>query len=322
MGQVIVRAKSGNLADAALAAETLVPQSILGLKQDRQRYAFFTNEQGGLHDDLMIANRGDHLFFVVNAGCKEADIAHMRAHMSDTCDIEVITNRSLIALQGPSSETALGALCQDVVDMKFMDVATVNIMGAECWVSRSGYSGEDGYEISIPAENTVAIVKALLAMDSVEPVGLGARDSLRLEGGLCLYGNDIDQTTSPIEAGLIWAIQKIRRNGGERAGGFPGAEIILEQIENGVARKRVGLRPEGRAPMRAGTVIFANETDDKPIGTVSSGGFGPTFEGPVAMGYVAIEHSEIGTELFAELRGKRLPLTVAAMPFVPANFKR
>ena len=322
MGQVIVRPKSGNYADVALAAEALVPQNLLTLKEGRQRYAFFTNEQGGLLDDLMIANRGDHLFFVVNAACKDADIAHMQAHMSDTCDIEVITDRALIALQGPSSEAALGALCPDVMAMKFMDVAIVDIMGSECWVSRSGYSGEDGYEVSIPADKTTAIVQALLDMDAVEPVGLGARDSLRLEGGLCLYGNDIDTTTSPIEAGLIWAIQKARRTGGERAGGFPGSEIILGQIENGVDKKRVGLRPEGRAPMRAGTVIYANETDSDPVGSVSSGGFGPSFEGPVAMGYISSSHAEVGTELFAELRGKRLPVSVAAMPFVPANFKR
>jgi aminomethyltransferase len=322
MGQVIVRPKSGNYADAALAAEALVPQNLLTLKEGRQRYAFFTNEQGGLLDDLMIANRGDHLFFVVNAACKEADIAHMQAHMSETCDIEVITDRALIALQGPSSEAALGALCSEVMAMKFMDVAIVDIMGTECWVSRSGYSGEDGYEVSIPADKTAAIVQALLDMDTVEPVGLGARDSLRLEGGLCLYGNDIDTTTSPIEAGLIWAIQKARRTGGERAGGFPGSDIILDHIEEGVDRKRVGLRPEGRAPMRAGTVIFANETDSDPVGSVSSGGFGPSFEGPVAMGYITTSHAEVGTELFAELRGKRLPVSVAAMPFVPANFKR
>ena len=322
MGQVIVRAKSGAYEDAALAAEALVPMSILGLKENRQRYAFFTNDQGGLSDDLMIANRGDHLFFVVNAACKDADIAHMRANMSDTCDIEVIEDRALIALQGPASERALGALCADVINMKFMDVAVVDIMGAECWVSRSGYSGEDGYEVSIPAEDATTIVEALLAMDGVEPVGLGARDSLRLEAGLCLYGNDIDETTSPIEAGLNWAIQKIRRVGGERAGGFPGADIILDHIENGVGKKRVGLRPEGRAPMRAGTLIFATETATDSVGKITSGGFGPSFEGPVAMGYINIEHANLGTELFAELRGKRLPITVADMPFIPANFKR
>jgi aminomethyltransferase len=322
MGQVILRAKSGDTRDAALALETLVPMSIAGVAENRQRYAFFTNEQGGILDDLMVANRGDHLFLVVNAACKDADIAHMRAHLSDACDIEVIEDRALLALQGPASEIALSRLSLDVAAMRFMDVMTTEIMGVECWVSRSGYTGEDGYEISVPNSKAVALAEALLGMEEVAPIGLGARDSLRLEAGLCLYGNDIDTGTTPVEAALLWAIQKVRRADGERAGGFPGADVILDQMANGASRKRVGIQPSGRAPMRGHTVLFADETSTDPIGEITSGGFGPTVQAPVAMGYVPTELARIGTEIFAEVRGKRMPATVAAMPFTPANFKR
>jgi len=322
MGQVIIRAKSGDTRDAALALETLVPMSIAGVAENRQRYAFFTNDAGGILDDLMVANRGDHLFLVVNAACKDADIAHMRAHLSDVCDIEVIEDRALLALQGPASEIALARLSVDVAAMKFMDVVTTEILGAECWVSRSGYTGEDGYEISVPNSKAVELAEALLGMEEVEPIGLGARDSLRLEAGLCLYGNDIDTGTTPVEAALTWAVQKIRRTGGDRAGGFPGADVILAQFENGAGRKRVGIQPAGRAPMRGGTALYASETSTDQIGEITSGGFGPTVQAPVAMGYVPTELAAIGTEIFAEVRGKRLSAIVAAMPFTPANFKR
>lgn len=322
MGQVILRAKSGDNNDAALALETLVPMSIAGLAAERQRYAFFTNDAGGILDDLMVANRGDHLFLVINAACKEADIAHMQAHLSDACDIEVIEDRALLALQGPASEIALSRLSVDVAGMRFMDVATTQIMGVECWVSRSGYTGEDGYEISVPAGKAVELAEALLDMEEVDPIGLGARDSLRLEAGLCLYGNDIDTTTTPVEGALTWGIQKIRRTGGERAGGFPGADVILEQFENGASRKRVGIQPEGRAPMRGGTPLFADETSADQIGEITSGGFGPTVQAPVAMGYVPTGLAATGTKIFAEVRGKRMPATVADLPFTPANFKR
>jgi len=320
MGQVILR---GDSYDAvARAFETLVPMDVLGLGEGRQRYGLFTNEGGGIEDDLMFANRGDHLFVVVNAACKDADIARMKSALEPAVSVEVITDRALIALQGPAAETALARLNAAVADMTFMDVATIELAGAECWVSRSGYTGEDGYEISIPEAQAVAVTKALLDMDDVEPIGLGARDSLRLEAGLCLYGNDIDATTSPIEAGLIWAIQKVRRADGDRAGGFPGADRIFGDLAEGVARKRVGLVPQGRAPMRAGTPIFASAEGGEAIGEVTSGGFGPTFEGPVAMGYVGAAQAAVGTELFGEVRGKRMPVTVAKMPLVPANFKR
>jgi aminomethyltransferase len=322
MGQVVIRAKSGDVSDAARTFEQLVPMNILDLGIDRQRYAFFTNDAGGISDDLMVANRGDHLFVVVNAACKQADIAHMRAHLADTCDIEELDDRALIALQGPASELVLSRLSQDASDMRFMDVRNLNLIGTECWVSRSGYTGEDGYEISVPAAMAAPLTQALLDMDEVQPIGLGARDSLRLEAGLCLYGNDIDATTSPVEANLVWAMQKARRSEGARAGGFPGAERILAELANGASRKRVGLLPEGRAPMRAGTEIYASETADTPIGIVTSGAFGPTIGGPMSMGYVAQDQAASGTNLFGDVRGKRLPVTVADMPFTPANFKR
>ena len=322
MGQVILRAKSGDNKDAALALESLVPVNIAGLGADRQRYGFFTNDAGGIEDDLMIANRGDHLFVVVNAACKGPDIAHMRAHLSDRVEITEITDRALIALQGPASQAALASLAPEVADMKFMDVANVTLAGVDCWVSRSGYTGEDGYEISVPNAQAEQLTRELLAMDSVEPIGLGARDSLRLEAGLCLYGNDIDATTSPVEASLTWAIQKARRTGGEREGGFPGADRILAELNDGASRARVGLLPEGRAPMRAGTEIYADETSDTSIGQVTSGAFGPTIGAPMSMGYVATDHAAVGTKLFGDVRGKRMAVSVAAMPFTPANFKR
>jgi len=320
MGQVILRPKSGNVADAALALERLVPVDILGVKEGRQRYALVTDAKGGILDDLMVANRGDHLFVVVNAGCKEQDVAHMRAHLSDVCEVEELTDRALVALQGPAAEAALAKFAPEVADMAFMDVRQVSILSADCVVSRSGYSGEDGYEVSVPAATAVAFVRALLENPDVHPIGLGARDSLRLEAGLCLYGHDIDTTTSPVEAGLVWAIQKARKAGGARAGGFPGAARILHELAHGPERLRVGLLPEGRAPMREHTDLFAD--DATPVGQVTSGGFGPTVSAPIAMGYVAAAYAAIGTRLEGEVRGKRLPLTVAAMPFQPTTYKR
>ncbi len=243
MGQVLVVPKSGDIADAALALEALVPVDVLGLGEGRQRYAMFTNDAGGIMDDLMIANRGDHLFVVVNAACKGADIAHMKAHMSDTCDVAEVTDRALLALQGPAAEAALARLVPDVAEMAFMDVGIRQWNGVELWISRSGYTGEDGFEISVAEGRAADLARALLAMDEVEPIGLGARDSLRLEGGLCLYGHDIDETTSPVEGALNWAIQKVRRTGGARAGGFPGAARIL-----GRTGRRRGPQADGPAP--------------------------------------------------------------------------
>ncbi|MDV4145121.1 glycine cleavage system aminomethyltransferase GcvT [Shimia sp. FJ5] len=320
MGQVILRGES--LEAVAKAFEGLVPVDVLGLDTGRQRYGFFTNDTGGIEDDLMFANRGDHLFVVVNAACKAADIARMKAALEPGITVETITDRALVALQGPQAEAALSRLAPEIAEMRFMDVATVEILGVDCWVSRSGYTGEDGFEISVPDGSAEALCRALLEMEEVEAIGLGARDSLRLEAGLCLYGNDIDAGTSPVEAALTWAIQKVRRTGGARAGGFPGAEAILGQMAEGVARKRVGLLPEGRAPMRGGTEIYASDEGGAPIGTVTSGGFGPSVNGPVAMGYVSAEYASKDSELFGEVRGKRMPVKVVRMPFVPAGFKR
>lgn len=322
MGQVTVRARSGNNADAALALEKLVPVDVAGLGAGRQRYGLFTNDDGGILDDLMITNRGDHLFLVVNAACKEQDFAHLEKHLGATCDVTPIRNRALLALQGPKAEAALASLSPAVASMKFMDVIATELVGVECIVSRSGYSGEDGYEISVPDEKAEELAKALLAIEGVEPIGLGARDSLRLEAGLCLYGNDIDTTTTPVEAALEWAMQKARRKGGAREGGFPGAERILSELENGATRRRVGLKPEGKAPVRSHAKLYADAEGKTELGEVTSGTFGPTVEGPVAMGYLPVSHAANGTQVFAEVRGKYLPVTVAALPFITPTYKR
>jgi aminomethyltransferase len=322
MGQIALRAKSGKVEDAALALERLVPQDILGLAPGRQRYAQFTNGAGGLLDDLMVANFGSHLFLVVNAACKALDEAHLRANLSETCVIEPLPDRALIALQGPKASSVLAKFCADAASMRFMDSGPRSVDGLDCFVSRSGYTGEDGFEISIPADHAERLAKALLGDSDVLPIGLGARDSLRLEAGLCLYGHDIDATTTPVEGALEWSIQKSRRHGGARAGGFPGADKILSQLKQGAPRRRVGLRPEGRAPVREGAPLFADAASSLQIGAVTSGGFGPSINTPVAMGYLPASHTAIGGLVFAELRGQRLPLRVAAMPFVPNTYKR
>ena len=322
MGQIALRPKSGRVEDAALALERLAPQDIVGVAPGRQRYAQFTDEAGGILDDLMVANFGSHLFLVVNAACKAEDEAHLRAHLSETCVIEPLANRALIALQGPKAESVLAKLCADVSAMRFMDAGPHLVDGIECFVSRSGYTGEDGFEISVPVEHAEALAKKLLGNSDVLPIGLGARDSLRLEAGLCLYGHDIDTTTTPVEAALQWSIQKSRRNGGARAGGFPGADKILGQFETGAPRRRVGLKPEGRAPVREGAPLFADSTSTEQIGAVTSGGFGPSLKAPVAMGYLPSPLAASGNVVFAELRGQRLPLRITPMPFVPNTYKR
>ncbi len=321
MGQVLVRARSGVAADAALALERLVPVDLLGLAEGRQRYAMFTGADGGILDDLMVANRGDHLLVVVNAACKAADIPHMTAGLSD-CEVLPVTGRSLLALQGPMAEAALARLLPGVAAMRFMDVAVLDWQGQSLWLSRSGYTGEDGFEISLADEAAVELARELLALDEVAPVGLGARDSLRLEAGLCLYGHDIDTGTSPVEGALEWAIQKARRAGGTRAGGFPGAARILAELADGPARRRVGLLPDGRAPMREGTDLFAGPDGGARVGAITSGGFGPSLERPVSMGYLPVALATPGATVYADLRGKRLPATVTGLPFRPATFKR
>ncbi|MCA1428087.1 MULTISPECIES: glycine cleavage system aminomethyltransferase GcvT [Bradyrhizobium] len=322
MGQLALRPKSGNVEDAARALERLVPQDIVAIAAGRQRYAQFTNDDGGILDDLMVANFGDHLFLVVNAACKAQDEAHLRANLSDACVIEQLADRALIALQGPKAEAALAKFCADAPAMKFMDAGPHEVAGIKCFVSRSGYTGEDGFEISVPSGDAERLAKMLLENPDVLPIGLGARDSLRLEAGLCLYGHDIDTTTTPVEAALEWSVQKSRRSGGARTGGFPGAAKILAHFDGGASRRRVGLRAEGRAPVREGALLFANDASGEPIGQVTSGGFGPSLNAPVAMGYVPTNLSALGTKLFAEVRGQRLPLQVAAMPFVKNTYKR
>jgi aminomethyltransferase len=322
MGQIALRPKSGKVGDAARALERLVPQDIVSIAPGRQRYAQFTSGAGGILDDLMVANFGDHLLLVVNAACKGDDEAHLRAGLSDVCVIEPLPDRALIALQGPKAESVLARLCTGAPAMRFMDAGPRPVDGIDCFVSRSGYTGEDGFEISVPAEQAERLAKALLASPEVLPIGLGARDSLRLEAGLCLYGHDIDATTTPVEAALEWSIQKSRRKAGARAGGFPGADLILSQLEEAAPRRRVGLRPEGRAPVREGAPLFADAASSEQIGAVTSGGFGPSINAPVAMGYLPTQLAARDGLVFAELRGQRLPLRVAAMPFVANTYKR
>ena len=320
MGQVVLSGQA--YPDIAAAFERIVPVNAIALGENRQRYGLLTNEQGGIEDDMMFSNRSDHLFVVVNAARKKNDLARMKAALEPGVTVREVTDRALVALQGPRAEAVLSGLNPAAAGMRFMDIATLELDGVECWVARSGYTGEDGYEISVPEAAASALARRLLAHDDVLPVGLGARDSLRLEAGLCLYGHDIDAGTTPVEAGLAWAIQKVRRIGGARAGGFPGSDIILPQLANGAARIRVGLSPDGRAPMREGVALFAEAEGGNAIGRITSGGFGPTVGAPVAMGYVPSGFSAHGTRVYGELRGKRLPLSVAPLPFVAANFKR
>ncbi|WP_417517448.1 glycine cleavage system aminomethyltransferase GcvT [Minwuia sp.] len=311
MGQVRL---IGENADAGL--EKLVPSNIRELKPGRQRYTMLLNNQGGILDDLMVTRREADLLLVVNAACKTDDIAHMRANLPADITLDVLEDRALLALQGPQAEAVLSALVPGVADMRFMDAAGFDWDGADLWISRSGYTGEDGYEISVPNDRAEDLARALLSDDRLKPIGLGARDSLRLEAGLCLYGHDIDTTTSPVEAGLVWAMQKRRRS----EGGFPGADRVQRELADGPSRHRVGLQPEGRAPVREGAEIA--DADGNIIGTVTSGGFGPSAGTPVAMGYVAAGFETPGTQVQAMQRGKALPMTVAGLPFVKHAYKR
>jgi glycine cleavage system T protein (aminomethyltransferase) len=322
MGQILLRAKSGDTRDAALALERLVPQDIVAIAPGRQRYAQFTDEAGGILDDLMVANFGQALFLVVNAACKDADEALLREKLSDDCVIEPLGDRALLALQGPKAAHVLGKFSAGLSEMKFMDAGPRKIASHDAFVSRSGYTGEDGFEISVPADQAEQLARLLLTDENVLPIGLGARDSLRLEAGLCLCGHDIDTSTTPVEAALEWSIQKSRRKGGARPGGFAGAEKILGQLESGAPYRRVGLKAEGRAPVREGAQLFSDATSATSVGKVTSGGFGPSLNAPVAMGYLPAALTNVGTQVYAEVRGQRLPLKVAATPFVPNNYKR
>jgi aminomethyltransferase len=306
--------------DAAAALETLVPVDIVGLAENKQRYALFTNDAGGILDDLMVTRRADHLFLVVNAGCKVADLDHLRARIGGRCAIEPMPDRALLALQGPAAAAVMERLAPALAKLTFMSGAAAAIAGIDCFATRSGYTGEDGFEISVAGDDAEALARALLAAPEVKPAGLGARDTLRLEAGLCLYGHDIDTTTTPIEAALGWAIQKVRRPGGARAGGYPGAATIERQLASGTERKRVGLLGLDRAPVREGAAIV--DYGGGAIGRVTSGTVGPSVGKPVALAYVPSAFAAPGTALDADVRGKRQPMQVATLPFSPHRYFR
>ena len=301
---------------AAAALETLLAVDVLDLPPWRQRYAFLTNDAGGILDDLMLARADDHLFVIVNAARKAHDFALLAKH----CEARPLADRALLALQGPRAAQAMAGVSAESAALRFMQLGRFRIGSADCLVSRSGYTGEDGFEISLPASEAERIARMFLGQDGVKPAGLGARDSLRLEAGLCLYGHDIDESTTPVEAGLAWAIQRVRRREGARAGGFPGAEVILGQIERGAARTRVGLVPEGRAPLREGEAL--HDATGRFAGRLTSGGFGATVDGPIGMGYVESALATPDSSLHAVVRGKPRRCRVSALPFVPHRYHR
>lgn len=312
---------------AAAALESLMPVDVIGLAPGRQRYGLLLNDDGGIIDDLMFFNRavkegsGD-IFIIVNGACKAGDIAHITQKISDCCEVVPMPEMALLALQGPQAAAALQRLSPAVEKLVFMTGGRFTIAACDCFVTRSGYTGEDGFEISVPAPQADALARALLSQPEVKPIGLGARNSLRLEAGLCLYGNDIDGRTTPVEAGLNWAIQKVRRNGGARAGGFPGAEKILAQLDHPEAlqTKRVGLIALERIPVREQTEL--QNADGAVVGKVTSGLLAPTVNQPIAMAYVRPDFSAAGSRLNAMVRGKPVPVEVAAMPFVPNRYYR
>lgn len=308
--------------DAAAAFESLMPVDVIGLGVNKQRYGLLLNDQGGIIDDLMFVNRGSDIFVIVNGACKHGDLAHIQARIGGRCTITPQFDRALLALQGPQAVTALARLLPGVEQLVFMTGMPANWNGADLYITRSGYTGEDGFEISLPADRAEAFARALLAQPEVKPIGLGARNSLRLEAGLCLYGNDIDVTTTPVEAALNWAMQKVRRTGGERAGGFPGADLVLGQLDGtqALTRKRVGLIALERVPVREHTEL--QDLQGETIGEVTSGLLGPSADKPVAMGYVQPEFAAVGTRIQALVRGKAVPMEVAPMPFVPNRYYR
>jgi aminomethyltransferase len=321
MGQAFLVAEDKSHETVAKAFEALIPADVLNLKPNQQRYSQLLADDGGILDDLMVTRVGapgheGWLYLVVNASMKDADYAHIQARLPAGVTLNRKDNLALMALQGPSAAAVMAEKAPEAAELAFMMSADVQIDGIWCHISRSGYTGEDGYEISCHDKDAAALWRSFLANPEVKPIGLGARDSLRLEAGLCLYGHDIDTTTSPIEAGLIWSIQKRRRE----EGGFPGTERVQREIKDGAARVRVGLKPEGRAPAREGSVIVT--PDGREVGVVTSGGFGPTVNGPVAMGYVARDVSAIGTDVHLMVRGKPIPAKIAAMPFAPHRYKR
>lgn len=317
MGQLLLRGP-----DAAAALESLMPVDVIDLGLHKQRYGLLLNEEGGILDDLMFVNRGDDLFLIVNGACKVADMAHIQKHIGQRCEVVPLPDRALLALQGPQAVTALQRLIPSVNALVFMTGNYFDWQGHAFYITRSGYTGEDGFEIALPSHAAQAFAEALLAQPEVAPVGLGARNSLRLEAGLCLYGNDIDTTTTPVEGALNWAIQKVRRSGGAREAGFPGAAIVLEQLQNPqqLTRKRVGLLAQERIPVREPAVL--ENMDGQHIGHITSGLLSPTLNQPIAIAYVVPDYAAVGTEIFAMVRGKPVPMKVAATPFVPTNYYR
>ena len=305
---------------AARALETLVPMDIAGLTTGQQRYAFFTNSNGGILDDLMVVRREDHLFLVVNAACKDADLRHLHTNIADRCTVRSLGDQALLALQGPRAAATLARLAPGVASMAFMTGAEIRLADIDCFVTRSGYTGEDGFEISVPSSHAETLARSLLAEPDVKPAGLGARDTLRLEAGLCLYGHDIDTTTTPIEAGLTWAIQKVRRPGGAREGHYPGAAVIEAQLATGPVSKRVGLLGLERVPVREGAIV--SDAHGRKLGHVTSGTIGPTVNRPIAMAYLAANHAINGHEVYADVRGSRQPMRVCPLPFTPHRYHR
>ncbi len=308
--------------DAAAALETLMPVDVMGLPAGKQRYGLLLNDDAGIMDDLMFVNRGSDIFVIVNGACKISDMAHIQQKIGTHCDVIPMPEMALMALQGPHAVKALERIAPGAEKLVFMTGGRFTVAGCDCFITRSGYTGEDGFEISVHESQADTLALALLAQPEVKPIGLGARNSLRLEAGLCLYGNDIDTTTTPIEASLNWAIQKVRRTGGARAGGFPGAEKILAQLDNPslLERVRVGLIALERIPVRDHAEL--QSMDGAPIGDVTSGLLAPTINQPIAMGYVKPEFSAIGTRMNAIVRGKPVPMEVRPMPFVPNRYHR
>jgi aminomethyltransferase len=307
-------------ANAARALEALVPGDLQALPPGRMRYTLLLDDSGGIIDDLMATRREDGLFLVVNAARKDADLAHLRERLDPAVRIEPLFDRVLLALQGPAAAAVLARFVPGIDRIPFMSAADSIIAGAPCSITRSGYTGEDGFEISLAADDAVGVAERLLAAPEVAPIGLGARDTLRLEAGLCLYGHDIDETTTPVEAGLAWTIGKRRREAIDPEGGFPGAARILAELANPPPRRRVGIRPDGRAPAREGSVIV--DSAGNPIGVVTSGGFGPSLNAPIAMGYVARDHAAVGTALSVVVRDVARSARIAALPFVPTRYYR
>jgi aminomethyltransferase len=308
--------------DAAAAFESLMPVDVIGLGLHKQRYGLLLNDEGGIIDDLMFVNRGEDIFVIVNGACKHGDLAHIQARIGSRCTITPQFDRALLALQGPQAVTALVRLLPGAQQLVFMTGMPFTWEGAELYVTRSGYTGEDGFEISLPAHAADAFARTLLAQPEVKPIGLGARNSLRLEAGLCLYGNDIDTTTTPVEANLNWALQKVRRSGGARAGGFPGADKVLAQLDGTAPaqRLRVGLVALERVPVREHVEL--HNADGQKIGEVTSGLLAPTADKPVALAYVQAEYAAMGTRLNAMVRGKAVPMEVSPLPFVPNRYYR